>query len=53
MTEFKCDTCGKPAKYSMTSLFHEKPRFLCGIHARKHIKAQKPWQKITELKPTK
>ncbi len=40
--------CGKPAKYSMT--VGKGTILLCGVHARKYIKANQPWHKVTPLK---
>lgn len=41
--------CGKPAKYALSSN-GLPPTLLCGVHARKYLAAQKPWQKVTVLK---
>lgn len=41
--------CGKPARYSMTT--GNRTIRLCGVHARKYIKANLPWHKVTPLKP--
>lgn len=43
--------CGKPAKYMMTMT--TGTILLCGIHARKHIRANIPWRKVTPLKEVK
>ncbi len=47
--EYDEKPCGKPAKFELQSTGINSTMKLCGIHARKYIKAQKPWQKVMPL----